>query len=144
MKEFGEKIKGVRYTKRPGSYGVAINDGRVAVIKSSVFGKYFLIGGAIEEGEDEREALRREALEEIGFEIETGERIGEAVEYFQSKDGGQYIVKECRFYRISILNKVKKKTEHKLIWINRDELGELYHESQRWIVDVELERINKI
>jgi hypothetical protein len=34
MKEFGEKLDGVEYAKRPGSYGVLIENGRVGVVKS--------------------------------------------------------------------------------------------------------------
>ncbi len=72
MQEFGEKKDGVEYYVRPGSYGVLIEDNRAAVIKSELFDKYFLIGGGIKKGESEIEALRREALEEIGFKIEIG------------------------------------------------------------------------
>ena len=41
MKEFGEKLEGVEYIKRPGSYGVIIKNGRIAVIKSKVFEQIF-------------------------------------------------------------------------------------------------------
>jgi 8-oxo-dGTP diphosphatase len=139
MEEFGEIVKGIEYLKRPGSYGVIIKDGRIGVVKSSVYNKYFLIGGGIENGEDEIAALRREAIEEIGFEIETGEKIGKATEYFYAEKDKQYIAKECNFYRVAILNKSADKAESELIWIGQNRLGELYHKSHRWIIEKELE-----
>ena len=74
MREFGEKIEGFDYCSRPGSYGIIIANNRVGVIKSKVSDKYFLVGGGIDDGESETEALRREAFEEIGFEIEILEK----------------------------------------------------------------------
>ncbi len=138
MKEFGERLEEVEYSPRLGSYAVIIKDNRIGVIKSSVFDKYFLVGGAIETGETEAEALRREAIEEIGFEIEVGEKLGSAVEYFYAEIDGCYIAKECNFYRGSILNRVKKNSETELIWINRNALNEMYHRSHQWIVRKEL------
>ena len=138
MKEFGEIIKGIEYLKRPGSYGVIIKDGRIAVIKPSLYKKYFLIGGGIENGEDEIEALRREAVEEIGFEIEIKEKIGKATEYFHAEKDKQYIAKECNFYRVLILNKLTGKAKNKLLWIDKSELGEIHHKSHRWIIEKQL------
>src|SRR5687767_6333071 len=104
MKEFGERVEGVEYSKRPGCYGVIIKDGRIGVLKPESYNTYFLTGGGIEQGENECETLRREAAEEIGYEIEIGEKIGEAQEYFYSKSEQRHVVKECRFYRVSLLN----------------------------------------
>ncbi len=138
MKEFGEKVEGVEYSKRPGSYGVIIKDNRIAVVKSSIYHRYFLIGGAIEKGETEAEALRREAIEEIGFEIEIGEKIGAATEYFYAETDKQYIAKECNFYRARLMDKIREKAENELVWINRNELDKMYHRSHQWIVEKEL------
>lgn len=123
---------------RPGSYGVIIEDKRIGVIRSKIFGKYFLVGGALSAGESETEALQREAFEEIGFEIEIREKIGTAIEYFYAEADGQYIAKECNFYRVSLLNKVEDKTENRLLWIRENELDEMYHQSHQWIVEQEL------
>lgn len=133
MKEFGEKIKGVEYSLRPGSYGVLIKNKCAGVIKSDVFGKYFLIGGGIKKGETQIEALRREGAEEIGFEIEILEKIGAAADYFYAALDKKYIAKVCNFYRIELAGKIERTVLDKLVWITVDELENMYHESHRWI-----------
>lgn len=138
MQEFGEKKKDVEYYVRPGSYGVLIENNRAAVIKSELFGKYFLIGGGIKKGESEIEALRREALEEIGFEIEVGEKIGVATEYYYIETHDQYVAKIGNFYRVLLLERVKTDAENELLWIGKDEIGELYHKSQQSIIEEKL------
>ena len=138
MKEFGERVEGVEYSKRPGCYGVIIKNGRIGVLKPDGYDTYFLTGGGIEEGENEREALRREAAEEIGYEIVIGEKIGEAQEYFYSKSEERHVVKECRFYRVSLLNDTKIESKYELVWIDQDELKIMHHQCYRWIVEKEL------
>ncbi|HEX8737658.1 MAG TPA: NUDIX domain-containing protein [Pyrinomonadaceae bacterium] len=138
MKEFGEKEKGVEYLRRPGSYGVIIKNGRIGVLKAKGYDTYFLVGGGIDAGESETETLRREAAEEIGFNIEIGEKIGGAIEYFYSEREKKYVAKECHFYRVSLMNKADKKGKHELVWITADELGAMHHRSYRWILEREL------
>jgi len=139
MKEFGEKLEGVEYFVRPGSYGVVIKDDAVGAIKSDVFDKYFLVGGGSEKGETEIEALRREAAEEIGFEIEILEKIGAATDYFYAELDQKYIAKVCTFYRIELARKIDRTVCDKLIWITKDELENMYHKSHRRIAEKELE-----
>jgi 8-oxo-dGTP diphosphatase len=138
MKEFGEKLEGVEYLKRPGSYGVIIKDGRLGVLKAKGHDTFFLVGGGIDAGESETETLRREAAEEIGFHIEVGEKAGEAIEYFYSAREKQYVAKECHFYRVRLMNETAEKGKHELIWITRDELDRMHHQSYQWIIKQEL------
>lgn len=138
MKEFGEKINGVEYVRRPGSYGVIIKNGRAGVLKAKGYDTYFLVGGGIDAGETDTETLRREAAEEIGFHVEVGEKIGEAIEYFYSEREKRHVAKECRFYRASLLNETDEKGKHELVWITPGELGEMHHQSYRWIIEQEL------
>lgn len=135
--KFGKRVEGVQYADRPSTYGVIVKNGQIAVIKSDFFNKYFLIGGGIEKGETETETLRREAIEEVGFQIEIGEKIGEAVEYFYAEIDKLYIAKKCNFYRASLMSKIEKKTENKLICIDKDGLEKMYHKSHQWIVEKE-------
>lgn len=138
MKEFGEKAAGAQYKRRAGSYAVIVENGRIGVLKAAGYADYFLIGGGIEAVESDRETLEREAREEIGFQIEVGEKAGEAIEYFYSEREKKYVAKECRFYRVRLLRETEEKGKHELIWINRDELDRMHHESYRWIIEQEL------
>jgi 8-oxo-dGTP diphosphatase len=140
MKEFGEKVEGAEYLRRAGSYAVIIDDERIGVLKASGYDTYFLVGGGIDAGESETETLRREAAEEIGFQLEVGEKTGEAVEYFYSAREKQYVAKECNFYRARLMNETKEKGKHELVWITRDELDRMHHQSYQWILEKELER----
>ena len=54
---------------------------RIAIIETGD-GKYFLPGGGIENTETHEECIKREALEEMGMEIEVGHFIGCAQRYF--------------------------------------------------------------
>lgn len=138
MKTFGERVKGVHYARRPGCYGVIIKNGQIGVLKPKDYDTFFLTGGGIEKGEEERETLRREAAEEIGFEIEIGEKIGEAREYFYSKSEKRYVVKECIFYRVSLFDGDKKESKYELVWIGQDELKNMHHKCYQWIAEREL------
>ena len=59
MIRIGTKIENVQYAKRDGVYAIIEreNDNKIAIATD---GDYFFLGGGIEEGETEIEALRRE------------------------------------------------------------------------------------
>ncbi|MDQ3801281.1 MAG: NUDIX domain-containing protein [Acidobacteriota bacterium] len=139
MKEFGEKTKGVEYTRRAGSYAVIMEDGRIGVLKARGYDTFFLVGGGIEAGESDKETLLREAVEEIGFHLEINEKAGEAIEYFYSEREGKHVAKECRFYRVRLIDEAAEKGKHELVWITKDELDRMHHESYKWIIERELE-----
>lgn len=138
MKYFGEKLLNIQYTHRIRSYAVIIENESIAVIKSTRLNAYFLIGGGIENGESEKEALQREAFEEVGYKILIHNKIGVATEYLYAEIDKKYIAKECHFYRAELAEKINEQSENELIWIGVDEIGELYHECHQWIVRQEL------
>jgi 8-oxo-dGTP diphosphatase len=88
---FGEKEKGKEYIWRPAVYCLMFNSqkNKIAIIKTRD-GKYFLPGGGIENKETHEECLKREALEEMGIDIEIGHFIGCARRYFYSTNEYQY------------------------------------------------------
>jgi len=51
------------------------NNGEILLFGSS------LVGGGVEEGETDEQALYREAMEEVGMQIEIGKSMGEVIQY---------------------------------------------------------------
>ena len=61
------------------------NNGEIALLHKTKKNEYKLIGGGIEENEDKEQALKREALEESGCEIQIEQELGYTME-FKSHD----------------------------------------------------------
>ena len=139
MREFGEKLPDVQYVHRIGSYGVIIENGHIAVVPSDTLDGFMLIGGGLEADESELDGLRREAIEEIGFELKIYEKIGAATEYLYAGTDQKYFAKECHFYRAQLREKISEQTENELIWLPIERLEEMYHQCHRWVIEQELE-----
>jgi 8-oxo-dGTP diphosphatase len=77
-------------TMRPAAYGIVEHDGKLLLVNTKSTGKWFLPGGAIEQGELSRDALRREIHEETGIEVEIGElfKVHESFFYYDPWDKG--------------------------------------------------------
>lgn len=58
--------------RRPSARGIIIRDGKIAMVHSGKYDYYKFPGGGIEQGEDVREALVREVLEETGMTVDEG------------------------------------------------------------------------
>ena len=138
MLEFGIKERGLEYIVRPGVYGVLIDNGRIGVIFSKFYEKYFLVGGGCHPAENEFETLKREGFEEIGFEIEIGNEIGEATEYLFARTENKHFAKICKFYRIFLRDKINLKSETYPVWIGNNQISEMYHKSHQWIIEQEI------
>ncbi|GAA0289024.1 ADP-ribose pyrophosphatase YjhB (NUDIX family) [Gracilibacillus halotolerans] len=68
-----------RYHRAFGVYGIYVEDGKLLVINKNAGpyrNRFDLPGGGLEEGETLSEAMKREFLEETGFQIEIEENIG--------------------------------------------------------------------
>ncbi len=134
---FGEKHEGIQYKTRQGVYGVILNheNSSVAVVKTST--GCFLPGGGIESDESHEECLKRECLEEIGYEIRIGDFVGRAEQYFFSPTQQEYMVSDCFFYFASVIKKIDVPIEddHELVWISQNDIKSfLFHEHQMWAV----------
>jgi len=134
-RQFGERPRSRPVHDRPGAYAV-IRDGkgRVAVVLGR--SGYHLPGGGLEAGESDIEALRREGLEEIGYELSVGDRIGEAKQYVQASNGRCYN-KLCAYFRAWIRPDVPAApgAEHAVVWLSPTmALDALDHDSHAWAV----------
>ncbi|GAA5416969.1 hypothetical protein Pryu01_02008 [Paraliobacillus ryukyuensis] len=82
---FGNKKKNVDYSVRKGAYAIIFNDSKDKVLAvQTLNGNHFLPGGGIENNESDKECLKREMLEETGYQVAIGSFIGNAMCYFQS------------------------------------------------------------
>jgi 8-oxo-dGTP diphosphatase len=77
-------------------------------------------GGKVEDGEDPREALRRELMEELDVEVEVG-RLFDAVFYFYPEFPILLLVYRCRVEKGSL----KPIGCHRLRWVTLKELEAL-------------------
>ncbi|HHY0837475.1 TPA: NUDIX hydrolase [Bacillus thuringiensis] len=135
---FGYKIPTVPYVLRPSCYAVIFKDtcSKVAIIEKG--DRYFLPGGGMEGNETKEECLHRELLEELGWEIEIGQYIGNASQYFYVEMEDTYYLNDGFFY---IANMVQKQTEnceedHVLRWMSPLlAVRLLVHDYQKWAVE---------
>lgn len=130
--EFGNRLEGINYIDRPGAYAVIQNkDKQIAVIQT---GKgNFLPGGGMDPGETEVDALKRELVEEIGYQISGIEEIGAAVEYIKASGEDQYYQIRSMFYQAQLDARVGDGIEqdHRLIWLSQeDALSRLTRQGQ--------------
>lgn len=136
MIEFGEQIRGISYVSRPGAYAI-IQDGSNAIALVRTQQGYLLPGGGVEPNEDLEDALRRELVEELGYQSRIGEKLCAAVQYLYSEAEHGYFKKVGHFYRATLTEKVCEptETEHELVWCSPDEsLTKLAQEFQAWAV----------
>jgi 8-oxo-dGTP diphosphatase len=136
IQEFGSKIDGVVYIDRPGVYAVIENrDKQIAVLETSI--GYFLPGGGIDAGETEVEALKRELIEELGYQISVIAKIGAAVEYLKASREEKYYHIRSTFYEVQLDSKIGEGIEkdHRFVWLSQEEaLRLLTRQSQVWAV----------
>lgn len=143
---FGERIEGVEYQLRPGSYVLIKHEGRVAIVKT--ISGYCLPGAGQEPGETAESAAIRECWEEIGLRVKLIQSLGYAEQLAYGMPEARYFKKQCTFFLAELAESERGKEEHdhELYWMTRDEaLKHLVHESERWMLgevfsEVELAR----
>lgn len=134
--EFGNRLDGIDYIDRPGAYAVIQNkDKQIAVIQTH--NGHFLPGGGMDPGETEVEALKRELMEETGYQISGVVEIGSAVEYLKASDEDKYYKIRSKFFQAQLDAKVGDGIEedHHLIWLlPEDAIRHITRQSQAWAV----------
>lgn len=138
-KIFGTKIEGHEYSTRYAVYAVIFNSTNHEVVTVQTPDAYYwLPGGRIEGNESHESCLKRELLEETGYDVEIGSFIGEAVQFINpSKHKYEHIKNIGHFYFAKLLTKVQEPTEddHFFNWVSVKNIDEiLYHQNQVWAV----------
>lgn len=132
---FGQVQANLSYERRKACYAVIMDEDRqqVAVVRTAN-GNYFFPGGGIEDGETPEACLKREVLEETGYTIVIGSRIGVAERFFVSPTQ-EPLLNEGTFYIAKLVNKSETPAEddHVLEWIDVGNVDEvLFHEHHAW------------
>ena len=84
-------------------------------------GKYFLLGGGLDEGESVEVGLKREIEEEVGMKISRSAFVGKANQYVDASDGS--FNKEGSFYKVELdtVSLGSGEADHKFKWVSREE-----------------------
>lgn len=133
-KVFGEK-KNENYIDRKGAYFVAIDDDKIAVVKTPK--GLFLLGGGLDKNESDKECIIRECAEEIGYKVQIDGFVCSAETYQEHSEIGffhpiqhYYVGKLCE--QISI----PTEQDHKLEWVAYEQLkGNLFVPMQNWALE---------
>lgn len=143
-KVFGEK-KDTEYVDRKGAYLIAVQDGKVAVVKTPK--GFFFLGGGIESGEKDEEAITRECREEVGYSVVVERFVCSAETY---GDGTHpvwgYFHPIQKYYAGKLLELVCEPIEqdHQLVWMEYDELrGKMVLPMQNWALEQFGENYNR-
>ncbi|OSQ48636.1 NUDIX domain-containing protein [Thalassospira alkalitolerans] len=135
---FGNPDMGRSYAVQDCVYAVILNDaGEVAVARTPK--GIVLIGGGVERGESERDALHREAYEESGYRIEIRSRLGFASQYVNNFSKGRFRLKRGVFFLCDFGECLGPPLEldHELIWLPYEDAHQkLIRPFHRWALEV--------
>lgn len=147
MKYIGKKIEGKEYKERRTTYVLILNnDGNIAIIIEHG-NMYNMIGGKIEDGEDAKETLIREAKEEIGYELKNIKYLNNLGCYHYLDFLDKYELAVMDFYSADIGEKVCEPIEKdvKLVWVKpEDVVDKMYFEYHRYFLEKYLENTKEI
>lgn len=108
-------------------YALIVNENRELLVEDpkEEGGKYWFIGGGIENNEDPKDALKREAFEEAGVEIEVGNLISLLEYCYYHNKLKKYFKNHAEFYSCNLVrehNDFKKGVKTK--WLKIKEIDE--------------------
>jgi len=145
MKYIGSKEENIEYRKRPGAYAIIINknDDKVGIVTDGE--DYFYLGGGIEKGETQLDALKRELIEESGYTIKNIKKFDEVGSYIYAEDKG-FLDVEAYVYIAEFDEKITEPIEidHSVLWVKPEEyVSRMFREWQTYIMKKFIEERNK-
>ena len=104
----GEKLENKKYDFRETCFGIYLRNNKMLLVKKD--GQFSLVGGGIEEGESHEECLRREFIEEVGYEIKEIMPFT-TIDCFWLAGGKWPLESLANFYIVQVGNKICDPTE---------------------------------
>ena len=135
---FGNPDMGRNYIVQDCVYAVILNDGGEVAVARTPKG-LVLIGGGVERGESERDALHREAYEESGYKIDIRNRLGIASQYVNNFAKGRFRLKRGVFFLCNFAERLGPPVEpdHELIWLSYNEAHrQLIRPFHQWALEI--------
>ena len=125
MERIGTKQEGLVYKKREAAYAIIKReeDNKVAIAKAN--GYFFFFGGGIEGEETPIEALKRELLEETGYQIKNIQYFDKITAWADGIEKGPLDI-TATIYIAQFDEKVTEPIEkdHFVIWVNPEEYAD--------------------
>jgi ADP-ribose pyrophosphatase YjhB (NUDIX family) len=116
------------YGWRPAVYGSLIKDKKLLFIQPNWDNKYCLPGGSMNLGETPTESLKREFLEETGFNVNVKSNpLFVDSHLFANPDINKYFQRISIYYEVELISEKQQsgtdEESTKIIWKNLDELN---------------------
>lgn len=139
MRRFGQPPRpGIRYTERPGAYGIIVGrDGVLLTEQSAPDPDIQLPGGGIDPGETPVQALIREAHEETGWTIRVRRKLGVYQRYVWMPEYKLWARKICHIYLCApgLCLGTPREAGHRALWMRPDHAARhLGSDGDAWFV----------
>ena len=117
----GEKLENKKYDFRETCFGICVRDNKMLLVKKKE--QFSFIGGGIEKDENHEECLKREFIEESGFEIKEIAPFV-TIDCFWLAAGKWPLESLANFYVVKVGNKICEPTEegHEVQEVNLEEV----------------------